>query len=406
MFLAAAPYFQSRFHTDEWVLEHFQSAITSVSTSTNLVAMVVLTNIQYTASYPFRINTALFMGVGVFTLLTLSTKLFVDVSPAAYLGFLLAMVACAAWACGLIQNGAFAFAASFGRPEYTQAIMAGQGVAGVLPPIAQMATVLLFPAVETSTPDDASSSGSSSDSGSSSGPGSAATIYFMTAVLISSATLLAFQPLVRRHDRLVERRMAEAMAESVTSVEEAERAARRVVGMPALFRKLRWLAAAVFMCFVVAMFFPVFTTKILSVADPALSGPLFRPAAFIPLAFFFWNMGDLAGRVATALPASLAARRRPALLFAFSLVRWLFLPLYLLCNVRGRGARVPSDLFYLCLVQFPYGLTNGWLASSAMMAASDWVDDGEREAAGSFMGMCLVAGLTVGSLLSFTAAGI
>ena len=54
-------------------------------------------------------------------------------------------------------------------------------------------------------------------------------------------------------------------------------------------------------------------------------------------------------------------------------------------------------------MEFPFGLTNGWLGSSAMMAAGEWVDDCEREAAGGFMGLCLVAGLTVGSLMSFAA---
>ena len=38
-----------------------------------------------------------------------------------------------------------------------------------------------------------------------------------------------------------------------------------------------------------------------------------------------------------------------------------------------------------------------------MMGTNEWVEDGEREAAGGFMGLSLVAGLTTGSLLSFTA---
>ena len=67
---------------------------------------------------------------------------------------------------------------------------------------------------------------------------------------------------------------------------------------------------------------------------------------------------------------------------------------------------VSSDLFYLLVVQLLYGLTNGWLGSSCMMASGDWVDDGEREAAGGFMGLCLVIGLTTGSILSFSVARI
>lgn len=41
-----------------------------------------------------------------------------------------------------------------------------------------------------------------------------------------------------------------------------------------------------------------------------------------------------------------------------------------------------------------------------MMDFGGLVEEGEREAAGGFMAVNLVAGLTFGSLLSFSAAGI
>lgn len=88
------------------------------------------------------------------------------------------------------------------------------------------------------------------------------------------------------------------------------------------------------------------------------------------------------------------------------MARLVFVPLYLLCNVGGRGARVQSDLFYLALVQLLFGVSNGYLGSSCMMGAGEWVQQEEREAAGGFMGLCLVAGLTVGSLLSFFVSGV
>lgn len=415
MFLAASPYFASRFSNDPWATENFQSAILSVSTLTNLGSMLALTNMQRSANYPNRIKLALLINTAAFALLTLSTSVFTAVSPRWYLSFLLVDVCFAALATGLFQNGAFAFAASFGRPEYTQAIMAGQGVAGVLPALAQIVSVLAVPPAQDATDPTADDGG---DHPVSDPVGSAAFIYFLTAVLVSLCTLLAFLPLVRRHDRIVESRMAAShpdLAASMLSthshadIQEAEQAARRVVGMRALFRKLHWLAGSVFMCFSVAMFFPVFTAKIPSTheTDGESSSRLFDPEVFIPLAFFAWNLGDLLGRVVTAAPWNAAVRTRmPSLLFAVSVARAGFLPLYLLCNIRGRGAAVPSDVFYLLIVQFPFGLTNGWLASNSMMGAAEWVDEDEREAAGGFMGLALVAGLAVGSLLSFTAAGV
>lgn len=421
MFLAASPYFASRLLDDPWSSQNFQSAILSVSTITNLGSMLVLTGLQRSADYPNRIKLALVINTLAFALLTVSTKYLTDLSPRAYLAFLLVDVFFAALATGLFQNGAFAFATSFGRPEYMQAIMTGQGVAGVLPALAQMVSVLVVPpppAQGAGDGDDAAAAAGDRPAGPPGGAdpaGSAAFIYFLTAVLVSVGTLLAFLPLVRRHDRLVEARIMAAAPphpHSHHDIQEAEQASRRVVGLPALFRKLHWLAGAVFLCFAATMFFPVFTSKILSTRGPSPSrGRLFSPEVFIPLAFFSWNLGDLCGRLATTAAAGPwagagAARRRPAVLFAVGVARLGFLPLYMLCNIRGRGALVPSDAFYLLLVQFPYGLTNGWLASNSMMGAGEWVGEQEREAAGGFMGLCLVAGLAAGSLLSFTAAGI
>ncbi|KAK3504682.1 nucleoside transporter-domain-containing protein [Neurospora crassa] len=422
MFLAAAPYFQTRFESNEWILANSQSAILSVSTTANLLALLVLMNIQSSANYPLRIKASLIVTIAVFGLLTISTVAFRNVSAATYLVFLLLMVGASAWASGMLQNGAFAFAASFGRPEYTQAIMAGQGVAGILPPLAQMVSYLAVPQPGESNPPSNSTPAATTtlDSTPEAAPSTSAFIYFLTAVLVSLATLIAFYPLVKRHNALVESRLMldedtqqQILSQSITSLEEAERLRRHYVSPSTLFRKLNLIAVSVFLCFVIAMFFPVFTAKILSVHNDSVISPgpgekeasIFASGAFIPLGFFFWNLGDLLGRVSPMfLPFSL--RDRPVALFAVAVARLVFLPMYLLCNIRGQGAVVDSDLFYLLVVQLPFGLTNGWLCTSSMMAAGECVDEGEREAAGGFMSMCLVGGLSVGSLASFSVAGI
>lgn len=382
MFLAASPYFASRFTARPSIANTFQSAILTVSTITNLAVTLLLTNLQRAAHYPNRIKLALVVNTAAFALLTLSTSLFRDVGPEVYLAFLLVDVCFAALATGLFQNGAFAFAASFGRPEYTQAIMAGQGVAGVLPSLAQIISVLIIPPGQD---DDAADDTI----------GTSAFIYFLTAVAVSIVTLLSFFPLAKRYEALAESR----------KVATAEQPSRKVVGLATLFRKLHWLAGSATICFVVTMFFPVFTVKILSVRPPPRNR-LFDPPVFIPLSFFWWNLGDLVGRMCTMGEFNASMRRRPLILFLFGIARLAFLPLYMLCNLHGQGAVVSSDAFYLVLVQLPFGLSNGWLASNAMMAAAENVDETEREAAGGFMGLCLVAGLAIGSVLSFTAAGI
>ncbi len=379
MFLAANPYFQRRFERNDNLLRNFQSAIMSVSTVGNLGSMVVLTKLQARANYPHRIALSLVLNIVVFTLLALSTKLFLDISAGIYFAFLMLMVLSASLAAGLCQNGVFAYVASFGREEYTQGIMTGQGVAGVLPCIAQIVSVLSVP------PGKEHVNGAPQQSSSS------AFAYFLTATVISAVALVAFLHLARKHSARV--RLDEVDAASAPM-------GRKSIPLTRLFKKLTWLASAVFLTFVITMFFPVFTQKIRSVRD---DGRLFEPATFIPLGFLFWNVGDLLGRLGPALPA-IRLTAYPKILFILAISRVAFIPLYLLCNISGRGAVVHSDFFYLFVVQLLFGITNGYLGCSCMMGFGEWVDPDEAEAAGGFMSLCLMSGLAVGSVLSFFAA--
>lgn len=412
MFLAASPYFNFRFVARPSLSRTFQSSVLTVSTITNLVVTMLLTKLQRTANYASRIKLGLAINTVAFVLLTISTTSFRDVSPDMYLAFVLVDVCLAALATGLFQNGAFAFAAGFGRREYTQAVMVGQGLAGVLPALAQMVSVLIVPPSSTRpapgpATDDAKAQAQPPPPDTIS---SSAFIYFLAAVVVSIITLVSFLPLSRRYQRLVARRTDAHGGDDDDVDDDGEHqghaATRKVVDLSTLFRKLHWEAGSVAICFVATIaFFPVFTGKILSTHGQPHSR-LFDAEVFIPLGFLCWNAGDLAGRMFTGGAVNAGLRRRPVVLFLFGCVRFAFLPLYLLCNLHGGGAVVSSDLFYLVLVQLPFGLSNGWLASNAMMAATEAVDEGEREAAGGFMGLCLVAGLTVGSLLSFTVTDI
>jgi len=387
MFLAAGPYFQSRFRGNSWVRDNFQAAEISVSTATNLGSMLVLTRMQANASYPKRIVYSLVINMAVFALLALSTEMFLDVSAAGYFSFLMVVMFFTSLATGLCQNGIFAYVSGFGEPKYTQGIMTGQGVAGVLPCIVQIGSVLAVQA-DSASPDDDDGPTVRSD---------AALAYFVTATMVALVSLVAFSFLHRRYRTQREAQNSEAHAMDA-GVD------RKVVPFSTLFKKLRWLALAVFVTFAITMVFPVFTQEITSVKPIDQQPPLLQHASFIPLAFLFWNSGDLIGRLATAIP-SISLVHRPGIVFALSSSRVVFVGLYYLCNIRGRGAVLESDLFYLVVVQLLFGLSNGYLGSTCMIGAAEWVDDDEKEVAGSFMGLCLVCGLCAGSLLSFAVAG-
>ncbi|KAI8942261.1 hypothetical protein NX059_000340 [Plenodomus lindquistii] len=392
MFLAAAPYFQHRFASSDNILRNFQSSILCVSTVGNLGSMIVLTKLQAHANYPRRIAVALALYASVFTLLALSTKLFLNVSAGVYFAFLMILVFTASLATGLCQNGVFAFVSGFGREEYTQGIMTGQGIAGVLPAITQIVTVLSVPAkqhrdADANLPQESSTS---------------AFVYFLTATAVSGATLLAFFYLLSRSSSKA--RMSRTPPTDYENLDSSNPGAeRKSIPLTYLFSKLRYLALGVFTTFALTMFFPVFTVQIVSVANPTTAPRILQPTAFIPLAFFFWNLGDLVGRTLPALPL-LRLTHRPRLIFLLSLARVVFIPLYMLCNIGGNGAAISSDTFYLLVVQGGFGVTSGYLGSSCMMGFSEYVEAGEAEAAGGFMSLALVAGLATGSFLSFLVA--
>ena len=388
MFLAAGPYFIRRFRSNEWILEHFQSVELSVSSIALLSSVYFLSQLQENANYPRRVLVALVMNIVTFTMLAISTKFYINVSSIAYFVFLIFMVLLSSLAAGLMQNGIFAYVASFGVERYIQGIMTGQAIAGVLPAIIQIIAATSV----------------SSQAESDQGPrlsSTSAFSYFLTATGVSVVTLLAFMFLIRCQDELNRGKIS--VVSSVTLQPAKDNL--KMVPFKKLFRELYWFACAVFLTFAVTMFFPVFTQKIVSVQPVSDAPRLLRPESFIPLAFFFWNLGDLIGRLLTAV-ARFSLTSAPRTLFLFAVARVAFVPLYLLCNVRGKGALVHSDSFYLGFVQLFFGVSNGFVGSSCMMAAGQWVGLDEREAAGAFMGFCLVAGLSMGSLLSFTVAGV
>lgn len=387
MFLAAAPYFQRRFRRNEWILNYFQPAEITVWTSSGFIAVLVLSYIQKNARYTKRILIALLTSLAAFVLLAFSTLF--ESSAEQYFGFLLTLVLIISLSTGLLQNGIFAYTGGFGRPEYTQAIMTGQAVAGVLPPMVQIISVMSVPSDQSGHVDDPAQSPKS------------AFAYFATAVGVLTASLLAFIYLLNRKQTAqpaIDQSFASLRrASSIGDVLAGELASADTnkisVPLLQLLSQLRYLSAAVVICFAVTMAYPIFTTVIVSVSGV-------NSAVFIPLAFLLWNVGDLFGRLITISP-KVSLTHHPFALLCISMARLLFIPLYFLCNIKNRGAMIGSDFFYLIVVQFLFGLTNGYLGSQCMMGAPEWVHAEEREAAGAFMAMMLCGGLALGSVLSF-----
>ena len=380
----------------------------------------------------------------VFSLLAFSTIFANNVSVGLYFVFLMLMVYGASLATGINQNGVFAYVTGFDREEYTQAIMVGQGVAGVLPCIVQILTVMAVPEPDSGGKEDDNGDGNgngNSNSGDdkthlaeiSAESSKSAFIYFITATAVSALALVCFLHLCKRRPshtitggrdsnrgsqelhRETEEQLDFAENGTSTSTSRSGNGHERnestvshifssnAVPLSTLFWKLRWLSISVALCFAVTMVFPVFTAEIHSVHQvPPNPRIPYDASIFIPLAFLIWNLGDLIGRMAVAVPSFFrVAHTQPVRLFLLSIARLLFIPLYRLCNIHDRGATIESDFYYLFIVQLLFGISNGYVGSCCMMGAAYWVEEGEKEAAGGFMSLMLVTGLTIGSLFSF-----
>ncbi|KAH9894388.1 nucleoside transporter-domain-containing protein [Cubamyces lactineus] len=140
------------------------------------------------------------------------------------------------------------------------------------------------------------------------------------------------------------------------------------------------------------------------------TNPLVHPLLFSAIHFLMFNIGDFVGRSICSLPSLhvWSARR----LLTLSLLRTLFIPLFLMCNVQwasksSGGPIISSDIVFMTIVLL-FGLTNGYVSSMCMMAAPSLTHNprlkGRAEdvdVAATVASFFLVGGLAVGSVVSF-----
>jgi equilibrative nucleoside transporter 1/2/3 len=100
-----------------------------------------------------------------------------------------------------------------------------------------------------------------------------------------------------------------------------------------------------------------------------------------------------------------------------SLMRVLFIPLFLMCNIQRSGPSpsssviINSDVLFM-LILLAFGLSNGYVCSMCMMAAPSLEHNprlrGRKEDvedAATVASFCLVGGLAIGSISSFAVRG-
>ncbi|KAA8915468.1 hypothetical protein TRICI_002389 [Trichomonascus ciferrii] len=366
-FLAATAYFTGRLAENEYLKTHLSSYIMSVSTITGTIASLILADRQRGANYAGRVFSGEVMICATFILMALSC-IFGNVGTVSYFLFVMLCVWGSTVGTAFAQNGSFAVVNTIDS-VYTQAIMVGQAVAGVLPPLINFLSTLLARKVSN---DDATAGGS----------GMSAAMYFLVASVVSGVAFSLFMLIKRRHGELLH-------------THSEQTAVKTHIPLSVLLKKLRSPAFAVFFTFAVTLVYPVFISNI----DSANG---IRYELFVPLSFLVWNLGDLGGRVLCGYEQYVVKSSHRFVFYA--ILRLSFIPAYLLCNVHGSGW-IKSDFIYF-LIHFTFGVTNGHLGSSGMMSPPDYVDEHEKAAAGGFMTLVLSLGLAAGALSSFILVSI
>ncbi|CAI4054504.1 hypothetical protein SKDZ_01G0490 [Saccharomyces kudriavzevii ZP591] len=409
--LSASQYFKHDIFKDTSIwAKIFTSSMMSFSTISSMLFNIYLAKRQY--KYSRRVINGLTWEIVVFVIMCFFTILHFLLPKWFNFFFIMTLVVISSMGTAMTQNGIMAIANVFGS-EYSQGVMVGQAVAGVLPSLVLFALAFI---------------GNSSVSTT-----GGILLYFFTTTFVVTVCVAMFS--VSKISRKVkdgwnteDGRISDVLLGSLRSNEEEIRVVGRIdqvddedhlnnsddngddgeelklkVPFEVLFAKLKYLVLSIFTTFVVTLVFPVFASATYVTGLPLTN------AQYIPLIFTLWNLGDLYGRVIADWPMFRDQRFTPRKTFIYSLLRVTAIPLFLMFTAvtssssgdEDHNGSIVVDLCYM-LLQFLFGVTNGHVISMSFMKVPEQLDnDDEKEAAGGFTNVFVSTGLALGSIISY-----
>ncbi|KAG2198145.1 hypothetical protein INT47_001543 [Mucor saturninus] len=251
----------------------------------------------------------------------------------------------------LLQLTVFADASQL-SPKYMQAVMSGQGIAGV--------SVSLFSLMTTVFGGDGT------------------IFYFLGALVVTLVSMLG-----RLHQQKTHKyQLVEDIDLSLEPVTEPALPLTSI-----LKRSKRYIFTVVYIYIITLSIFPALTSQF---GWRAVDG-VNTKQVFMSLHFLIFNLGDWVGRT---LPIWRSCQVRSSrIMMVYALLRTLFLPLFLIVTVEG-------NVVFLAGV-FLLAVTNGWLTSLVFMMAPVDYEMETKPVVASVMSYFLVIGLALGGLCSF-----
>ena len=399
----------------------YASTMMSVSTITSVIVNYYLSRKQF--GFTSRITKGIIWQLIVFISLTIlicivsSLKMGFTYFVVNFLTFV------SSFGTSQLQNGTMAWSNIYGSEIYSQAVMFGQAVAGVVPSLLLFALsfvnvkgVILEKANELEHDEEATSK-------------AGVILYFVSTILLCLFALIVFgiSKIGRDEDietsdetRLLEQGISAGTDATKSPIIDAPpmtgvnsntetEGPKQNIPLMDLYNKVKFNVLSIFTCFVVTLLFPVFA------GNTFVAGLPITNSQFIPLAFLTWNIGDLYGRY-VAKPDNFITKpffksssaendQSKKKLFIYSVLRILNVPLFFTCNILNSkvNSGYKIDLWYLFL-QFFFGLSNGHCIAISFMTMGDNLeneDDNYKASVGGFSLIFVSAGLTVGSLISY-----
>lgn len=397
-FLSASAYYGERFNHTPMLAKVYSSTMMSVSCVTSTIYNYYLSQNQTGVKYRRRVNIGLSLTIIIFLIMAIScvSDFFIQMNDKGFFIILMFMVLLSAMATCLAQNGTMAIVNVLGG-IYANAVMVGQAVAGVLPSVALIISII-------SVGDKALQNNQYVDKN------YGLFIYYITASIIAIGCLsllilnhkykeiAVYSSLTQITDTNEEILIDEHDLQELDSVQST------YVPFGLLWSKLKLIVMSIFLTFSITLIFPVFASLVES--NNELTGIwYYQKKIFIPFIYLIWNLGDLLGRILCGFPKCKMLITKPKILISYSLARLIFIPLFLTCNLHSKdgisSATIQSDLWYI-LLQLLFGISNGQLCTSCFMIVRDYCDtDDEKEAAGGFTSVFLSVGLSAGALFSY-----
>ncbi|KAF9222057.1 hypothetical protein BS17DRAFT_232536 [Gyrodon lividus] len=389
----------------------FSSYQSSVFTLCNLVSQTYCTITSRQSSPSRRTFASITVTLLFVTLLCLST--FIRGTPSAFFSFVIFSSACLAVSAGYLATAVYAGAALLGA-SYLQTAMSGQAAIAVAVSAVQVASSAV--SVWGSTPSSIAAFVASGGAGDGLAEEMAARIFFGVSTVFLAFTLVAYtwltgQPVYKSTVGILEQynEVGDGDAEELRGLMEGEPgsppSSPNVHVLRVLKENFIFMFSVAYVFVVTLAVFPAITVTV----QPA--NPNVHPLLFTALHFLAFNVGDLTGRYSCSFSSLVVWSAKKIL--TMSLLRTLFIPLLLLCNVQRPAGTLPippiisSDILFMFIL-LAMGYTNGYVSSLCMLAASSLEHNprlkGRREdvdVAAMMGGSFVTTGLAVGALFSF-----